>query len=115
MSVLDIPVPDPAGGSPSYGGIRWTMDSGTDLKLLDAQTGEVKRKVKGGLQRFGGGLYFRSRGIDRLRQASFSPDGQFVAVGTPKEVKVWDTQTGREVRTLEKFKGILGAIAFSAD
>ena len=72
-----------------------------ELKLVDAQTGEIKLK-------------FKLKGNRPIR-ALFSPDGKLLAAWNTKEVILWDAQTGREERKLKDFKGQLNAISFSPD
>ncbi|HWN10187.1 MAG TPA: WD40 repeat domain-containing protein [Pyrinomonadaceae bacterium] len=69
----------------------------TRVQLVDAHTGELKHK------------------LDRVHPAaiSFSPDGNLLAVATRTEVKLWNAQTGREVRKLKKLRGNPNALAFS--
>lgn len=71
----------------------------SNLKLLDAQTGEPKLKLK----------------TTRPRETTFSPDGLLLAVENGEEVKLWNTQTGQEVQKLKGFKGRPNGIAFSPD
>ena len=70
-----------------------------DLKLLDAQTGESKLKLNG----------------DQAKRALFSPDGTLLVVENGNEIKIWNSQTGEEVRKLKDFKGRPNAMAFSPD
>jgi WD40 repeat protein len=70
-----------------------------DLKVLDAQTAEVRFKVNS----------------HQSRQPSFSVDGKLLALINGKEVKLWDTQTGKEVQKLKGFKGTPNVITFSPD
>lgn len=96
-----------------------------DMRILDARTGEVRLKIKGGInsyQSFGYGSRYAASDLfsnfmaSSLRQPlAFSPDGQFVAVWNSKEVKIWKSETGEEVRKLKDFKGNLSAVAFSPD
>jgi WD40 repeat protein/tRNA A-37 threonylcarbamoyl transferase component Bud32 len=56
---------------------------------------------------------------------AFSPDGRYLASGSFSPhvklrestgvVKIWDAETGREVRTFEKQVGVVLSLAFSAD
>ena len=95
-----------------------------DLKLLDARTGGVRQKLKGGMGSYempvSGGYsmaeLFSMFVMNQRRQPlAFSPDGQVVAAWSAKEVKLWNTATGEEVRRLRDFKGRLSAVAFSSD
>jgi WD40 repeat protein len=51
----------------------------------------------------------------RRQPLAFSPDGQLVAAWNAREIKLWNTMTGEEVRRLKDFKGRLSAAVFSAD
>src|ERR1700730_12758345 len=68
-----------------------------ELNLVDAQTGELRFKLDAG----------------KPGAASFSPDGSLLAVANGKEVKLWDAQTGKEVRKLKDLRGSANAVAFS--
>src|SRR5256885_5604563 len=68
-----------------------------EMKLVDAQTGELRFKLDAG----------------KPGAASFSPDGSLLAVANGKEVKLWNAQTGIEVRKLKDFTGTPNAVAFS--
>ncbi|MEP6636476.1 MAG: WD40 repeat domain-containing protein [Acidobacteriota bacterium] len=72
-----------------------------DLKLLDAQTGELKLKLK--------------LNTNRPTRAIFSPDGSLIAAWNNREVILLNVQTGREEHKLRDFKGQLNTIAFSPD
>ncbi len=49
--------------------------------------------------------------------AAFSPDGEILATASGKDVRVWNTETGQELRRLDKFRlaGDADRIAFSND
>jgi WD40 repeat protein len=94
----------------------------TELKLLDARTGELRLKFKGNMGSseipfFSGSSFdLASMVMTRGRQTiAFSPDGQAVAAWNTKEVKLWSTATGEEIRKLKDFKGYLSAATFSPD
>jgi WD40 repeat protein len=55
--------------------------------------------------------------VDRgLGDVAFSPDGKRIAsVGGAAAIKLWDSATGKELRTLTGHSGGLGLIAFSSD
>lgn len=70
-----------------------------NMKLVDAQTGELRFKL----------------GMHQSGPTSFSPDGHLLAVANGKEVKLWNSQTGKEVRKLKSLRGSANAVAFSRD
>ncbi len=72
-----------------------------ELKLLDAQTGELRHK-----------LSLNSRSPTR---ALFSPDGALLAAWNSNDVMLWNAQTGLEERKLKDFKGQITNIVFSPD
>jgi WD40 repeat protein len=87
-------------GSPFPGTPRSPMlFLNSDMKLLDAQTGSVKLKID---TNHSGGLIY-------------SPNGRLLAVASGGDVKLWDSQTGKEERKLKGFRGRPNAIAFSPD
>jgi WD40 repeat protein len=90
---------DPLGRDRAPGGIMSAGLVESDLKLLDAQTGEVTFKLD----------------TSRAGTTVFSPDGVLLAKENGKEIRVWNTQTGREERRLKGFKGGPNTIAFSPD
>ena len=100
----------------------------SDLKLLDARTGDLRIKVKRGLGSYRipffvgphpppdlRGLFSLGLTAQRREPAIFSPDGQLVAVWNADEITLWNSATGEEVRKLKKFNGELSATAFSPD
>ena len=56
-----------------------------DMKLLDAQTGELRFKLN----------------LGRPGQAIFSPDGELLASANGDEIKLWNAHTGKEQRKLK--------------
>ncbi len=53
---------------------------------------------------------------DRVRSASFSPDGsRIVTASVDRTAKVWDAQTGAEVLTLKGHTGVVRSASFSPD
>lgn len=71
----------------------------SELKLLDAQTGEVTFKLD----------------TSRSGTTVFSPDGTLLAKENSKDVRVWNVQTGREEHRIKGFKAAPNTIAFSPD
>jgi WD40 repeat protein len=96
-----------------------------DLKLLDATTGEVRLKFKGSMNIYESPYFMRAYSANEMtyrvamnnrgQPVAFSPDGQLVALWNSKEVRLWNTSTGAEVRRVRDFKGHLSAVAFSPD
>ncbi|MCU1264953.1 MAG: hypothetical protein JWM21_1271 [Acidobacteria bacterium] len=70
-----------------------------DMKLLDAETGEIKQKLS----------------TNQTGEIVYSPSGSQFAVAVNNEVKLLNSQTGKEERRLKGFKGKPNALAFSAD
>jgi WD40 repeat protein len=71
----------------------------SDLKLLDAQTGEVTFKLD------------TSRSLTTV----FSSDGLLLAKESGNGIRLWNVQTGREEHRLKGFKGEPNTFAFSPD
>jgi COMPASS component SWD3 len=46
---------------------------------------------------------------------AFSPDGRLLASGSEDTVKLWDVETGQEVRTLRGHTDWVRSVAFSPD
>jgi WD40 repeat protein len=70
-----------------------------EMKLVNAESGELRTKLD----------------MDRPGAANFSPDGNLLAVANGNEVKLWNSQSGKEVRKLRDLKGTVNAVAFSPD
>src|SRR5258708_9773002 len=51
----------------------------------------------------------------RRERLAFTPNGELIAGWTSKELRVWNSLSGAEVRKLKNFKGRLSAAAFSPD
>ena len=84
----------------------------TELKLLDAQTGQRKVKLEDASKRqraFFAGLF------GRLERPVFSPDGTRVAALTGADASIWNIASGKKIMTLKKLNGWPTAIAFSED
>jgi WD40 repeat protein len=84
----------------------------TELRLLDAQTGQRRVKLEDASRTQRGYL---ARFYGRLDHPVFSPDGTKLAALTGAEVSIWAVDTGRKTLTLKKLNGWPTAIAFSED
>jgi WD40 repeat protein len=84
----------------------------TELRLLDAETGQRRVKLEDAVKRSRGniGLLYA-----RLERPIFSPDGAKVAALTAEDVSIWAADSGRKIVTLKKLNGWPTAIAFSED
>jgi WD40 repeat protein len=80
------------------------------VTLWDAQTGEIRRKFNSGPSL---GMLPKSGGV---LSVAYSPDGKILAAGTQNAtIKIWDAQTGKELRVLGGQDDPVESIAFSPD
>ena len=84
----------------------------TELKLLDAQTGQRKIKLDDATRAYSGYL---ARLFTRLERPVFSLDGTNVAALAGEDVKIWNVRTGKKILTIKNLKGWPIALAFSED
>ena len=84
----------------------------TELRLLDAQTGQRKVKLEDASKSLRG---YSALLFGRLERPVFSSDGMRVAALVAEQVNVWDAATGRKILSLKKLNGWPTAIAFSED
>lgn len=108
--LTDITVPGAFGQRTTIA--RFVSFDETELKLLDAQTGERKNKLQDAnthQRSFLGHLF------TRLEHPVFSADGTKVAALSGEDVKIWDVRTGEKIRTLKKLNGWPTALAISQD
>ena len=84
----------------------------TELKLLDAQTGQRRMKLEDASKSERGYL---AHLFGRLERPMFSSDGTKLMALTGEQVSVWDVATGKKIVTLKKVMGWPTAIVFSED
>jgi WD40 repeat protein len=72
------------------------------LALLDGRTGKVIRRWPDG-------------GKATQARLAFSPDGKLLATSDGHDIHVWETATGKELRTFRGHRNEIETLAFSAD
>jgi WD40 repeat protein len=86
-----------ASGCGSYSGINlWDAVTGQHVRTLDHALDEYKV-------------------LSWVSSLSFSPDGRLLASSAYLTIKLWETSTGRELRTLTSKAGSVLSVAFSPD
>lgn len=81
------------------------------LGLFDAHSLQRRSKIDGGQQLAMGQLaYFL-----RMAHPVFSSDGEMLAAVSGTDVKIWNVDSGKKLRTIREFNGDTTAIAFSPD
>jgi WD40 repeat protein len=75
-----------------------TGDGGRNLRLWDVASGKVIWRAD-----------------DSVMAVAFSPDGRTLAAGGEERVRLCDAATGRELRQLGGFPGLVRSVAFSPD
>src|SRR5262249_6250084 len=53
--------------------------------------------------------------INPAYSVAFSPDGNTLAAGTVRGIKLWDVKSGRDLRVLQEPSGTVYSVAFSPD
>ncbi|NEQ68332.1 MAG: hypothetical protein F6J86_28865 [Symploca sp. SIO1B1] len=85
------------------------------IELWDAETGQRLRR----LQRQETEPKFRNNLIYKdllINSVSFSPDGNILATGSSdKTIKLWDIETGQEIRTLRGHNQEVNSVSFNPD
>lgn len=91
-----------ASGSGQLMGYESTYSAGEEVRLWNANTGELIKNLK--------------EHDVVVSSVVFSPDGNLIVSGTESgEIRVWDAQTGEHLKTLEGHTGGVSSLAFSAD
>jgi WD40 repeat protein len=71
------------------------------VRVWDSKTGAVKQELKHS---------------PMIASLAFSPDGKSLAAGsTDKSIKLWDVESGREIRLFEGHQHVVNIVAFSPD
>lgn len=84
-----------------------------DITVFDLDTGQRRSYRSTGLGSGPGGAIAGGNGF---RAAAFSADGNYLAAaGADKVVKIWETQTGREIRSFQGHADSIACLSFSAD
>jgi WD40 repeat protein len=72
------------------------------VKLLDPETGDVRRELTGHKS--------------NVRSVAFTPDGKQLASGSnDRTVNIWNVSTGEVQRTIADFRGGVGSVSISSD
>src|SRR4051812_28110778 len=80
------------------------------LLKVDAQNSEIQTK------RFKPELVVQSGHKGMILSVAFSPDGKMLAsAGEDIGIKLWNVETGKELRTLYGHRSTIRSIVFSAD
>ena len=111
-SELQIKIDEPVPITERTINTRYASIEKTELRLLDAQTGQRKIKLDDASKTYSGYL---SRLFTRLERPVFSFDGTNVAALAGQDVKIWDVRTGNKILTIKNLKGWPTALAFSED
>ncbi len=91
-----------ASGSGQWMGYESTYSAGEEVRLWNANTGELIKNLKGH--------------DVVVSSVVFSLDGNLIVSGTESgEIRVWDAHTGEYLKTLEGHTGGVSSLAFSPD
>ncbi|MBY0523653.1 MAG: hypothetical protein K2R98_09640, partial [Gemmataceae bacterium] len=83
------------------------------VKIWDAATGREVRSCRDLTERLRTGP--RPADMGKAAAVAWSQDGKSLASAVGKDIKVWDPETGKEVRTLQGHASFVTAVAFAPD
>jgi WD40 repeat protein len=116
-------------GKESFRLTLWDLASGKAVKSHDSQTGAVTALAfapdgKSALAVYANGLAQlyegdKVKGVAKDKEpalaAAFHPDGTQALISFGSNLKLWDLQTGKEIREFKGHEGTVLAVAFSPD
>jgi len=92
---------------------RHSAIAGAQAPAKDTEKPATKDAAKPSLLKLRATLKGHAKSVSTV---TFSPEGKLLASGSDDgSVKIWDTTTGKEVKTLDGHEKVVGALAFSPD
>lgn len=89
--------------------------AGNTVVQLDPASGDVKKKLVGKNLTGKDGKKLDVSHVSLVESLAISADGKTLATGSFQEVRIWNTDTGEEIKKIEGFADRVVAIAFSPD
>jgi WD40 repeat protein len=92
------------------GGLLATAGADGTVRLWDPETGRQVRKINSAHEDTQG----KKGEAAMVRSLAFSPDGKSLATGGADQVRLWETDTGKLLRTVRR-KGTVSTVFFTPD